>query len=72
MTTRVYQAAVLAMEIYMRDKAEAVELVRDNYDTLGPFLLELDDIAGDARDPAVHEAPWLKETWVRKAVSFSR
>jgi hypothetical protein len=32
----------------MRNKAE-VKLVRDKYDTLGPLLLELDDIAGDAR-----------------------
>jgi hypothetical protein len=49
MATRVYKTAAVASEVYMRDKAETVELVRDNYDTIGPFFLELDDIEADAR-----------------------
>ena len=44
----VYQAAAVAGELYIRDKAEVVEMVREKYDTYDPALMELSDAGKDA------------------------
>jgi hypothetical protein len=49
MSSRVYQAATIACELYTRDKEDVIKLVAESFDKFGPALMELADAANDAR-----------------------
>jgi hypothetical protein len=49
MATYAYQMVTIAMEFCIRDKADLVQLLREEYDTFGPALMSLAEAREDAR-----------------------